>query len=285
MTKFYDTRNTILKKQPKKGDFSNWIHSRFKEVKDNITPELQNAVEVLSKQINSWGDVPHLELEARLGYFDEDREGNATFPFDSDIGKEWFEKIKDDLDNDSDIIRKEETDMTDYNVSSLRLTVNNKTQTRCAIEKTALSHSNFRYVNSPFDVRVSFSKETPVAVKDFQDKAKASKASTSDYRKKKRFTYHTNHWKYELTRVDFKKNQIEQCNYQVEIEAKLEEIPYCDYVYMANSLLLKVRKLVNICEPEEEDDPRDLAYLKDISKDFASPADQIKDGLQKLSLK
>ena len=38
-------------------------------------------------------------------------------------------------------------------------------------------------------------------------------------------------------------------------------------------------------EPEEEDDPRDLAYLKDISKDFASPADQIKDGLQKLSLK
>jgi len=54
---------------------------------------------------------------------------------------------------------------------------------------------------------------------------------------------------------------------------------------MANSLFLKVRKLVNICEPEEEDDPRDLAYLKDISKDFASPADQIKDGLQNLSLK
>jgi len=283
MTQFYKSREEIIKKQPTSQAFANWLDVRFEEVKDSIKPELQNAVDVLSKQINNWGNVPHLEIEARIGYFDEDTQGNAKFPFDTDIGKEWYDAIIEDLNNDPTIISKEESSTTDYLAGTYRLTIDNKTQSRCAINKTTLEHSNFRYINSPFDLRISFCQEVPITVQEFQKKAESMKASPNDFRKKTRRTYHTNHWKYDITRVDYKKEQIERSSYQVEIEAKLENIPYHDYIYMADSLLLKVQKLVNVCEPEETDEEREMCFLPNISRKHVS-LEEMEEKLKKMNI-
>ena len=257
MTAFKKEHDAMLKKD-KKHNHSAWLKGRFSEIKDKIQPDIQQAVEVLSQQINSWGNVPHLEIEARLGYFDLDDDGNLSLPFDSDVGQEWFNKIMKALEKETLDVKRSTT--TDYSLGSCRMTVDSS-GARSAMKKKTMEHSNFTYKNSPFDTRVAFSQEEPMAVKDF---SKMAKQQTPTVRKKIRTSFHTNHWKYELTRVEFTNNTVDEARHEVEIEAKLDSIGYCDYVYMADSLLLKIKQLVEFCEAAE--DPREMKFLKDLSK-------------------
>jgi len=149
---------------------------------------------------------------------------------------------------------------------------------RSAIQKKTMEHVNFTYENSPFDIRISFSQEIPVAIKDFN---KVAKDQEPKVRKKIRTTYHTNQWKYDLTRVEYSDNSVEQASHEVEIEAKLEKIPYVDCVYMADSMLLKLKSLTNMCEAAEE--PRKMIHLDKLSKRYIEISDLVA-GLKKTSL-
>ena len=230
--------------------------------------EFHQAVGLLSKQINSWASMPHLEIEARLGYFDEDEEGNATPRFDTDIGQEWFNAILKVLEDDDEIINKEQTVSTDYIAGANRLSVSND-GTRSAMTKKTLQHSNFRYVNSPFDIRVGFALEKPISIEAFTKSAqKSGIAPDATRRKKTRYSFHMKTWRFDLTKVEQTKDGIQDQTFQVEIEAKLDQISYVDYVYMADSLLLKIAKIVNVCEPPDNDDPREMAPLDKLNKQY-----------------
>ena len=240
-----------------------WLKEKYQAVKGDIREDLREAVELLSQQINRWGGIPYLEIEARLGFFDEDEDGGLTGPFDSDVDFANYNSIMETLRKDSDILEIKETNTTDYFLGGgCRLSIDSDKGSRLAVRKKVLEHSNFHYKNSPFDIRVSFSQEQPVDV----SKCEAPKKS-SVQRKKKRTSFYTNHWRYDLTRVEEMKEGIAVVKHQVEVEARLEKIPYVDYVYMADSLLLKIRKITNICEEPEEE--RSMEFL-DNSKKFTS---------------
>jgi len=83
-----------LAKMHKEHDHAGWLKKRVVEIKDKIQPDLQEAVEVLCQQINSWGSIPYLEIEARLGYFKLGDDGSLSNPFDSDVGQEWFNRMQ-----------------------------------------------------------------------------------------------------------------------------------------------------------------------------------------------
>tara|TARA_B100000902_G_scaffold90916_1_gene94537 strand:- start:10739 stop:11578 length:840 start_codon:yes stop_codon:yes gene_type:complete len=264
-TIFRTNYQKMMALEPNPKAYENWLIERFKEQKKAIGKDIQEAVELLSKQINSWGNVPFLEIEARLGYFEDDDDDNVKLPFDSNVDKENFEKIKNALSEWDEVIEITECSSVVYFVEdNIRMEVTSD-GSRSAVRKKKLEHSNFRYDNSPFDLRVSFSAEIPVDIDTVKN------ASNCVKRNKQRTSYHMNHWRFDLTVVTYMENSIENREYQVEIEAKLENIPYIDYVYMADSLMLKVKKLVNICEKEEEGSERDMVPLSHISKKFQTP--------------
>ena len=273
MTAFTKSLTDVEKKC--KHDHSSWLSTRFVEIKDKIQTDIQEAVEVLSQQINSWASAPYLEIEARLGYFTLEDDGSLNQPFDSDIGQEWFRKIYTALESGG--FSRENTVSTDYFLGSMRMSVSSD-GSRSAIRKKTMEHSNFTYENSPFDIRISFSQEEPINVKEFN---KASKNQNPTIRKKTRTTFQTNHWKYDLTRVESENNGVVEARHEVEIEAKLDSIEYHDYVYMADSLMLKIRQLVNYCE--EPEDTRNMIFLEDISKKYLDIS-AVTNGLKKVSL-
>ena len=240
MATFATAHNEINELHKQHGtDHSGWLEKRYIEVKNDIKPELKEAVEVLSQQINSWGNVPYLEIEARIGFFDDDDEGQPKYPFDTDISKSAYEKICAILENDREIIKKEHIVSTDYIKGSCRMSIDHKDSSRHAIKKDVLEQMNFRYDDSSFDLRISFSMETPISIEQFENIHNVN----TNTRKKDRKTYHTKHWKYDLTKVDTTTDTgCKKTTRQIEIEAKLSEIPYVDYVYMAETLLLKVQK-------------------------------------------
>ena len=266
-TVFKTNHDKMTSLQPNHGAYEQWLSNRFREQKSSINQDIQEAVELLAKQINSWGSVPYLEIEARLGYFEDDDEGNVRLPFDSNVDKENFEKIKEALAKWEEIKEITETTSVVYSFEdNIRMEVTSD-GSRSAIKKQKLEQSNFRYDNSPFDLRVCFSAEVPIDVNRL-----TNTADNPVKRNKQRTSYHMNHWRFDLTVVSYSDNGIENREYQVEIEAKLDCIPYSDYVYMADSLMLKVKKLVNVCEKEEKGSERDMVPLKDISKKFGTLA-------------
>ena len=264
-TVFKTNHDKMVSLQPTRGAYEHWLTNRFQEQKSSINQDIQEAVELLAKQINSWGSVPYLEIEARLGYFEDDDDGNVRLPFDSNVDKENFENIKEALAKWSEIKEITETTSVVYSFKdNIRMEVTSD-GSRSAVKKEKLEHSNFRYDNSPFDLRVCFSAEVPIDVNRL-----TNMATEPVKRNKQRTSYHMNHWRFDLTVVTYIDNGIENREYQVEIEAKLDCIPYSDYVYMADSLMLKVKKLVNVCEKEEKGSERDMVPLKDISKKFGT---------------
>ena len=264
-TVFKTNHDKMVSLQPNRGAYEQWLSNRFQEQKSSINQDIHEAVELLAKQINSWGSVPYLEIEARLGYFEDDDDGNVRLPFDSNVDKENFENIKEALAKWSEIKEITETTSVVYSFKdNIRMEVTSD-GSRSAVKKEKLEHSNFRYDNSPFDLRVCFSAEVPIDVNGL-----TNMATEPVKRNKQRTSYHMNHWRFDLTVVTYIDNGIENREYQVEIEAKLDCIPYSDYVYMADSLMLKVKKLVNVCEKEEKGSERDMVPLKDISKKFGT---------------
>jgi hypothetical protein len=264
-TVFKTNHDKMVSLQPTRGAYEHWLTNRFQEQKSSINQDIQEAVELLAKQINSWGSVPYLEIEARLGYFEDDDDGNVRLPFDSNVDKENFENIKEALAKWSEIKEITETTSVVYSFKdNIRMEVTSD-GSRSAVKKEKLEHSNFRYDNSPFDLRICFSAEVPIDVNRL-----TNMATEPVKRNKQRTSYHMNHWRFDLTVVTYIDNGIENREYQVEIEAKLDCIPYSDYVYMADSLMLKVKKLVNVCEKEEKGSERDMVPLKDISKKFGT---------------
>ena len=264
-TVFKTNHDKMVSLQPTRGAYEHWLTNRFQEQKSSINQDIQEAVELLAKQINSWGSVPYLEIEAWLGYFEDDDDGNVRLPFDSNVDKENFENIKEALAKWSEIKEITETTSVVYSFKdNIRMEVTSD-GSRSAVKKEKLEHSNFRYDNSPFDLRICFSAEVPIDVNRL-----TNMATEPVKRNKQRTSYHMNHWRFDLTVVTYIDNGIENREYQVEIEAKLDCIPYSDYVYMADSLMLKVKKLVNVCEKEEKGSERDMVPLKDISKKFGT---------------
>lgn len=272
---FRTNHQSIISRQPAPNAYDMWLKARFKEQQSCISKDTQEAVELLSRQINSWGSVPFLEIEARLGYFDDDDDGNVKLPFDSNVDKENFDKIKKALSEYPDIRNVTESSSVIYVFDDdIRMEVTSD-GSRSAIQKKKLEHSNFRYDNSPFDVRVSFCTEVPVALETIANKKERSQ------RKKSRTTYHTNHWKFDMTVVSYADNGIEKREYQVEVEANLDVIPYSDYVYMADSMMMKIKMLVNHCEKEECE--RDMVPLNTISRKFEK-AENIENQLRMLKI-
>lgn len=196
---------------------------------------LKNFIEILAPYINKYKSQKNLELEFRLGNYSGES-------FNTDIGSYFFKRIKDSLDL-SDIPREEQVLKDSFDKAGYRRTEGIEGDSPVLIKKTKLCTIDFKFVGTPFDIRVSFS--TEVKVRKFGPEIVKE-------RRKERTSYSHKAWKYELTKVA----EDTGTSYEFELEAtdnykrikghSPEEVPF----YFLHDAILKLTDIAKVCEDE-----------------------------------
>ncbi len=202
------------------------------------------AIEKLIPYVEKYKNEENLEIEFRLGYIEDEE-------FKTDVGKDFFDKITDNL-IDCELWSSITTEKSqDYFYNGRRLTVTDK-DSYC-IKKEKLAIFDFVFVGTGFDLRVSFSKEIP-SKKFTEDKA-------SYKRIKERTSYTFKHLSYDLTKVTMEENTVEDHLFEIELETKILDLSKMTSHYLIHDSLLKIKDMVKMCE--EIDNDSKLEFVKE----------------------
>jgi hypothetical protein len=212
-------------------------------VKDDC---FNDAIIKLKEYIEKYKDEEHLEIEYRLGYLDNDE-------FKTDIGKEFFDKITDQF-IDSEVWSSIKTENSeDYFFNGKRLSITDKDPKGLCIKKDKLVVIDFRFSGTCFDLRVSFSKEIP--------SNRFPKEKATYKRIKERTSYNFKHLSFDLTKVIFEDNTVENHVFEIELETKKLDLTQMTSHYLVHDSLLKIRDMVKMCE--EIDENAKVQFIKE----------------------
>lgn len=208
-------------------------------IKNDFHNELKLGIDILSTIICEYKKKDNIEIEIRLGQIQFDS-------FKSGLGsKDFFNKIKSVLDTakcwDKVINNKSE----ELCVNGIRRTIifnGKKIMKHQCIKKDKLINKNIEYSGTPYDLRISVSKEIPT-----EDKIKSG---TGVLRKKNRFSYYYKDYVIDLTIVEQIDNGVSEINYELEVEFINLKNNVSDK-YRAHSGLLLIRDIINMCEKIE----------------------------------
>jgi len=199
-----------------------------------------DAIEKLKNYVEKYKDEDHLEIEFRLGYLDNEE-------FKTDVGKEFFDKITDQL-VDSEVWSSIDTENSeDYFFNGRRLTISEKDPKGICIKKDKLAVIDFIFSGTGFDLRVSFSKEMP--------SNRFPKEKANYKRIKERTSYNFKHLSFDLTKVTFEDNTVEDHVFEIELETKKLDLKTMTSHYLVHDSLMKIKDMVKMCE-EIDDDAR-----------------------------
>lgn len=222
----------------------------------NQTPEPLKPlqfIKTLVPLIDKYKNEKYLELEFRLGHLKLNEKKNFTF--NTDISEEFFNKIKEELDNSTAFKSKETNEIKDEFSEKIRRSVTRNANsttvntTQIIIKKEKLCTIDFNLDGTPFDIRVSFSKEVPV--KNFDE-------SKIEYtRTKKRNTYVYKKFNYDLTEVSGTTSGVEAKSYEFELELNKTinaVLKTCSVEELLESTYMKLIDIVKMCENVEDED-------------------------------
>ena len=142
--------------------------------------------------------LPFVELEIRLGTYNNNR-------FDSNVDKRYFEKIQETLISGS-WEKIEDTVSVEYIKDSVKIINNEK-----AILKENVLNETVSLKNSPFDFRFSINQEFKLPLTSISK-------TDSLVRSKNRKSFFTNNFRYDLTVVNQKLNNVNILKHEIEIE-------------------------------------------------------------------
>jgi hypothetical protein len=185
--------------------------------------------------VEKYKDTENLEIEFRIGYIQENE-------FKTDIGKDFFDKIYDGLNNSNawDDVKTEKSE--DFFFNGKRMTViNNQVK---YIKKEKLAIFDYIFKGSGFDIRISFSKETPI--KQFTEIAKFK-------RSKDRCSLSRGHLSYDLTKVKMEDNGVEDHLFEIELEIKELNLKKMTSHYIIHDAMMKITDMIELCEVIDDD--------------------------------
>jgi len=208
--------------------------------KIDFEDELNDGINVLSSIIYEYKKKDNIEIEIRLGQiqFNEFKPGLGS--------KDFFFKIKDKLDSSTvwdKVINNKHEELC---LNGIRRTImfnGKKVMKSQCIKKERILNSNLQYSGTPYDVRISVSKEIPV-----EDKIKLG---TGILRKKNRYSYYFKEYVIDLTIVEQIENCVSVIIYELEVEFTNLKNDISDK-YRAHSGLLLLRDIINMCEKIED---------------------------------
>lgn len=201
--------------------------------------DFSQIVEPVKEMLEKYKNLPNIEVEGRLGIYD-----NETNRFDTNIGEEYYDSIKDLLESCNKWDKVNDINVTDYFNDKLRLTVDNKTAQQCCIEKKKLASFTFVNENCPLDFRISISKEDPVRVEKFPTKGRQNMKQREKSRKQHTFK----EFSYDLTKVSTKnKNKTAEEYFEYEVES-IANVNTMDAGNTVFSIILKLLDATYACE-------------------------------------
>ena len=214
------------------------ILEHFDNLKIDVTSflKLNESIGSLQPIFEKYLKDPNVEIEGRLGIYDEDKK-----KFSSNVGKDNYNKIQHLLESCPKWNAKDDTNETDYSSKKMRLSQNENGTQRC-VKKTRIMVIDFILENGPLDFRVAVNKEVPVDVDSFPTTEKSE-----NVRKKNRKTFQYKMWNFDLTKVITRKTSIEEHSYEFEIELSKERNEIIDTKYLSESLLLKLLDSIKVC--------------------------------------
>jgi hypothetical protein len=186
--------------------------------------------------VEEYKETEDLEVEFRLGFITDSA-------FDTDIPEEFYQTMFNVLDGAKFWNKKNNETSQDFFSKGKRKSVNLITKKETIIKKEKLCTLDFTFHGTPFDVRVSFSREIP------KNKFSTKKIDFERQKKRKNFVFQD--WNYDLTTVTFEENTLETKTNEVEIELNkplnilLEKHKDFELIH---SSLLKIRDLIYMCE-------------------------------------
>jgi len=196
--------------------------------------ELNNGIKILQKIIKEYKTENNIEIELRIGQIIENR-------FKSGLNSEnFYNKIKQKLDSYKDWSQVLCTKTDELNNNGIRKIThfNGKKITKSSsIKKQRLKNINLEYINTPYDIRISVSKETDSEIK----------IKTGTLRVKERNSYFYKDYRFDLTKVTQTENTVESIIYEFEVEFMNLDNNVSD-LYRAHSALLIIRDIINMCE-------------------------------------
>lgn len=204
-----------------------------------------DAIVLLKDLVEKYKNEKGLEVEFRLGYINNDE-------FKTNIGKDFFDKITKNMSCTNIPSVREHT--KDFFYSGKRLSYNTSDindvgdvgddKGTCII-KEKLATVDFIFAGTGFDIRVSFSRETPTS--------KFPKEKASYIRIKDRISYLHENVSYDFTKVTTKNNTVDVNVYEVELEIKNINLEKFTSHYLIHDSLLKLKDVVQMCEDIDAD--------------------------------
>ena len=129
---------------------------------NEIESTLRTGVRELVNIIDELPDKQNIEIEIRLGFFEQDG-------FDTNIHEDFFGKIIDRLQSNPNWDRTETSMYDDYHSKGMRLRISEDGNRQC-IKKIRIAHIDLTFDTTPFDVRISICKELNCTIpKNFDD--------------------------------------------------------------------------------------------------------------------
>jgi len=206
------------------------------DFKSDFFDELKVGIDTLSSLICEYKNKDNIEIEIRLGQI----QFNS---FKSGLGsKDFFNKIKNTLDSAKcwdKVVNNKHEELCHNGLRRTTVFNGKKVMKHQCIKKERLINKNFEYSGTPYDLRISVSKEIPT-----EDKIKSG---TGIIRKKNRFSYYYKDYIIDLTIVEQIDNGVSETNYELEIEFINLKSDVSDN-YRAHSGLLLIRDVINMCE-------------------------------------
>ena len=186
--------------------------------------------------------IPFVEFEIRFGTY--------STKFDSNVDRNYFEKIKNVL-STGKWVNVTETKTTEYIKDNLRL---NDSE---IILKENVKTLDIPFKSSPFDIRLSINQEFKL-----NSYAKSFNKQDCTIRNKHRFSFIDQNFRYDLTIVNQTKNGINTTKHEIEFELLVNENIFTwDNSYLNSFVECKIYDIINIEPMDRETFKIDLNKL------------------------
>lgn len=201
--------------------------------------ELKIGIETLSNIFAEYKKKDNLEIELRIGQiqFDGFKPGLGT--------KDFYNKIKNTLDTCktwNKIVNNKTEELCTNGLRRITSFNNKKVMKHQCIRKEKILTKDLTYTGTPYDIRISVSKEV-----ESEEKIK-----TGIIRKKNRNSYYHKDYRIDLTIVEQIENGVSNINYELEVEFLNIKNEISDK-YRSHSGLLLMRDMINMCENIDKD--------------------------------
>lgn len=199
--------------------------------------ELEDGINIFKDLIKKYKKLDNVEIELRIGQIQDE----SFIPGLN--SNEFYEKILEKLNSCKDFKKITNTteDIISGNYRKTILFNNKRVAKQTTMEKVKIETHNLTYTETPYDIRISISKEVP------KEEIKIKKDENSIVRKKQRNSFIYKDYRIDLTKVITTKNTVDTTSYELEIELLNLKNDVSD-VYRAHSALLLIRDCINFCE-------------------------------------